>query len=268
MRRGGFTLVELLVVISVIAVLMAVLVPVIRAAREQSRSVVCASNLKHLGLALLAYEQQTGTFPYGFSSWFLPTTPGSGPYPGSAIHDDWGWWWFQSIRVIDEGEFGKGSILWCPARSVQDTRLRPNILCGNYGVNRAICLDAPVFVPGEFIGKPLGLYQVRRPGETLLVADSGYSLISWRAAADSPIQRFENSAREGSFYVPGLSINTERRIFRGQEDDAIYGRHPRKTVNAAFADGHAGRFKAEALLVEPGSDGYTNTFPLWLPAKR
>ncbi|MHC4529290.1 MAG: hypothetical protein ACYS29_15550, partial [Planctomycetota bacterium] len=94
------------------------------------------------------------------------------------------------------------------------------------------------------------------------------SLISWRAAADAPILRFENAARAGSFYVPGLSINEDRNLFGGQEDDAIYGRHPRKTVNIAFADAHVGKVKANALLVEPDNGGYTNTFPLWLADKK
>jgi len=57
MRRvKGFTLIELLVVIAVIALLMAILIPVLRSAREQGQRVVCLSNLRQLTLAWVAYS--------------------------------------------------------------------------------------------------------------------------------------------------------------------------------------------------------------------
>ena len=55
MRHGGFSLLELLVVIAVIAALMAVLLPVLQGARGDGRANVCLANLHQLGLAVASY---------------------------------------------------------------------------------------------------------------------------------------------------------------------------------------------------------------------
>ena len=66
-------------------------------------------------------------------------------------------------------------------------------------------------------------------------------------------------------YIPGLKINTDKTIWPGQEEDAIIGRHPNKTVNVGFADGHINRLNADTLLVEKTDGDYSNLIPLWLP---
>jgi prepilin-type N-terminal cleavage/methylation domain-containing protein len=58
MKRRAFPLIELLVVSAVIALLLALLVPALRAAREQARRAVCLSNLRQLTLAWLLYAQE------------------------------------------------------------------------------------------------------------------------------------------------------------------------------------------------------------------
>jgi prepilin-type N-terminal cleavage/methylation domain-containing protein/prepilin-type processing-associated H-X9-DG protein len=59
-RRGGFTLVELLVVIVIIAVLMGLALPVIGRVRETARSAQCVSNLKQLYQASMNYASDNG----------------------------------------------------------------------------------------------------------------------------------------------------------------------------------------------------------------
>lgn len=54
-ERGGFTLVELLVVVAMIAMLAALLLPALSTAREKGKSAVCQSNLKQLGIAFAMY---------------------------------------------------------------------------------------------------------------------------------------------------------------------------------------------------------------------
>jgi prepilin-type processing-associated H-X9-DG protein/prepilin-type N-terminal cleavage/methylation domain-containing protein len=75
-RKKAFTLIEILVVIGIIALLAAVLFPVLSRAREKARTTNCASNEHQIALALLQYTQDNGRrFPpndAGNFGWVIP----------------------------------------------------------------------------------------------------------------------------------------------------------------------------------------------------
>jgi prepilin-type N-terminal cleavage/methylation domain-containing protein/prepilin-type processing-associated H-X9-DG protein len=65
-RARGFTLVELLVVITIIGVLISLLLPAVQAAREAARRAQCLNNLKQIGIAMQTFHAAQRAFPPGF----------------------------------------------------------------------------------------------------------------------------------------------------------------------------------------------------------
>jgi prepilin-type N-terminal cleavage/methylation domain-containing protein len=84
LKRHGFTLIELLVVVAIIAALVAMLLPALTKAREQSFRVACASNLRQVGQIAYAFaSQHKGRFPVAFFHY-----PVRAPYPTYVLLDD------------------------------------------------------------------------------------------------------------------------------------------------------------------------------------
>src|SRR5688572_271338 len=78
LKKRGFTLIEILVVIAIIAILAAIIFPVFAASREKARSTACLSNLRQLGNGYMLYVQDHDElFPLNAQA---PTRPGIRAY--------------------------------------------------------------------------------------------------------------------------------------------------------------------------------------------
>lgn len=101
----GFTIIEMLVVISIIGILVSLSLPALQSAREAARRAECLNNLKQIGLAALNHHDQQGYYP---SSGWGPNWTGDGDegygnnQPGS--------WVFNLLPFIEQQNLREGAV--------------------------------------------------------------------------------------------------------------------------------------------------------------
>ena len=160
-KRLGFTLIEILVVISVVALLVAFLLPAIQSAREAARRTHCMNNLKQLGLALHNYESLAQRLPsglngkagYSFLVMALPFMEKMAVYNNINFQVDIGAIGPNSTNYTAL-KAGSGLFL-CPSDKISDASRYSTNYAGNYGTAAHSGLHDGVINPNR-IGVRLG----------------------------------------------------------------------------------------------------------------
>jgi prepilin-type N-terminal cleavage/methylation domain-containing protein len=257
---AGFTLVELLVVIAVIAMLVAILLPAVNAARQAAGRTQCTNHLKQLALAFESHQSAMGRYPSGGWNWFDPPTYVSGvALMGKEQKAGWG---FQVLPYLEAGSVVQAGavaavgyadpVFFCPVRRPPQTVLWKNNyrppLPGGASIVRALCDYAGSNRDGTGIVRrfdPTRSKDVKDGmSKTLLIADKRLNLFK--------LGEPQNDDNDG--YTVGWNADTMRRTqrpplpdFSGNDiddsDDRLedggerFGSSHAGSFNAALADG-------------------------------
>ncbi len=230
----GFTLVELLVVIGIIALLVAILLPALQVARAQAQSVQCSSNLRQIYLAFQMYAIDShGLIPPNQIS-PGPTLPKVAPAVGNVFP----YWMNFMSPVLQVNNWitvpnylgGNAAILTCPSQN--QFSVKASVLRGSYGLNARMYTprpgDSPRWLTKDVYNNTyFYVNKVSRPAEIYMLADT-----------------YNNPATASGNPVLNYAQADEKR-------------HRKLMVNVAFMDGHV----APAVKTTPAVFvGSTDTF--------
>lgn len=144
--KGGFTLVELMLVIAIMVILLALFLPILFGARDRARSVTCLSNLRQMGLAMQMYVQDhDDAYPIGAYQ-----------NNGVSVKGSWDTSWHDGLMPYFQNRV---DAFLCPSTT------GPRFYRRSYGVNPWICAYRGGITAAMVEGSPRVLVAEKATGD-------------------------------------------------------------------------------------------------------